>query len=61
MEWVDGKELRRLYQETIQRYESGDEGYSAHVWTLWLAYGIELWFRAVFLEGGDRFEAQRPA
>jgi asparagine synthase (glutamine-hydrolysing) len=61
MEWVDGKELRRLYLETIHRYESGDEGYSAHVWTLWLAYGIDLWLRAVFLEGGDRFAARRPA
>ena len=50
MGWVDGVWVRRMYQQMTQLYARGDEGYARHVWPLWMVFGIELWFKTVFLD-----------
>src|SRR5262249_7756680 len=49
--WVDGKWVRRMYQEMTGFFERGDARYRRHAWPLWMICGTELWFRTQF--GGD--------
>lgn len=42
--WVDGAQVRALYQRMAQRYARGDEGYIHDVWPLWMIFAMELWF-----------------
>ena len=50
MGWVNGARVHEMYRELSQLYAKGDRRYTRHVWPLWLAYGIELWFNTVFLK-----------
>jgi len=50
MGWVDGAWVRRMYQQMAQLYALGDGGYTRHVWPLWMIFGIELWFKTLFLK-----------
>jgi hypothetical protein len=33
-------------------YAAGDQGYTQHVWPLWMIFGIELWFKTLFVDEG---------
>ncbi len=50
MGWVDRARVRSMYQQMAQLYLQGDEGYITPVWPLWMVFGIELWFKTVFLD-----------
>jgi asparagine synthase (glutamine-hydrolysing) len=50
MGWADGAWVRKRYREMAQLYAQSDEGYITHVWPLWMIFGIELWFKTVFLD-----------
>ncbi len=50
MGWINQAEASRLYQEMLQLYATGDTRYTAYSWTLWMIFGVELWFRKVFLK-----------
>jgi asparagine synthase (glutamine-hydrolysing) len=49
MGWVDEDQVYAMYRQMEQLYIQGNEGYIKHIWPLWIIYGIELWFRIVFL------------
>lgn len=51
MGWVDGNEIRRMYQQIKKPDRKNDEEYHKDVWSLWHVFGIELWFNAVFNQG----------
>ncbi len=50
MGWINGAQASKMYQEMAQLYAAGDERYTAYTWTLWMIFGVELWFRKVFLK-----------
>jgi hypothetical protein len=37
-----------------QAYAQGDSTYITHTWPLWMVLGIELWFKAIFLQSLGR-------
>lgn len=45
--WIDSQPLDRMYREMKRGYEQSPGGLVPHIWTLWMIYGIEAWFRAV--------------
>ena len=47
-EWVNGTELSALYRQMIRSYEGSSQELTPHTWKLWMASGIEVWFRTVF-------------
>ena len=49
MGWVDGFRVIEMYRGMMQLYARGDERYIKHVWPLWMVFGIELWFKTVFV------------
>ena len=49
MGWVNRACVRQMYQQMERFYSEGDEHYSQHVWTLWMIFGIDLWFKSQFL------------
>ena len=50
MGWVDGGQIWTAYQTMAHCYSRGDEAYRFHVASLWMIFGVELWFRTLFLE-----------
>ncbi|MBI5411262.1 MAG: asparagine synthase (glutamine-hydrolyzing) [Nitrospirae bacterium] len=60
MGWVDGASVRRLNQQMTQCYEQGDARYIRCAWPLWMAIGIELWYKMVFLSHVTLPETQQP-
>lgn len=50
MGWVDGGKIWSRYQTMTDCYHRGDEDYRFHVAPLWMIFGVELWFRTLFLE-----------
>jgi asparagine synthase (glutamine-hydrolysing) len=48
--WVSAAGARTKYRKMLQLYRAGDEGYAEHVWPVWMIFGIEIWYRTVFLE-----------
>jgi asparagine synthase (glutamine-hydrolysing) len=49
--WVNAEEIRVKYRTMTQHYRIGDPEYIAQMWHLWMVFGIEAWFRTVFLNG----------
>jgi len=49
--WVDGAELVKMYRQMMLLFAQGDERYCELVWPLWMVFGIELWYKTVFLNG----------
>jgi asparagine synthase (glutamine-hydrolysing) len=56
--WVDGEEVRALYQRLTALYAQGDERYVYSIWPLWMIVSIELWLRFVM---GERRESIHAA
>jgi hypothetical protein len=50
MGWVDGGQIWTAYQTMAHCYSRGDEAYRFDVASLWMIFGVELWFRTLFLE-----------
>jgi asparagine synthase (glutamine-hydrolysing) len=48
MRWVDGTMVREMYRRMAQDYRSANNAYISYTWKLWMVFGIELWFNAVF-------------
>jgi asparagine synthase (glutamine-hydrolysing) len=46
--WIDGRPLGRMYEEMKLASVQSPGGLILHAWTLWMIYGIEAWFRAVY-------------
>ena len=45
--WIDGPQVRRMYERMTGLYRAGDEDYGALSWTLWVILAMELWIQAV--------------
>jgi asparagine synthase (glutamine-hydrolysing) len=54
--WVKAEELREAYQRTMSLYASGDARAAEHLWPLFAACAVELWFGSVF-DGNDAIVA----
>lgn len=50
MGWINAAQALRIYQESAKFYAVGDDRYMNYTWTLWMVFGVELWFRKVFLK-----------
>jgi hypothetical protein len=50
MGWVDGGKIWTAYQAMAHYHSRGDEAYRFHVASLWMIFGVELWFRTLFPE-----------
>ena len=50
MGWINAAQASKIYQESAQLYALGDDRYKNYTWTLWMIFGVELWFRNVFLK-----------
>ena len=48
--WINAAQASKLYQETAQLYAADNDKYMAYTWTLWMIFGVELWYRKVFLK-----------
>lgn len=59
MGWVNGGQIWDLYQAMRRCYDRNDEMYRFYVDSLWMIFGVELWFRTFFL--GDRCDPLPPA
>lgn len=46
--WIDGAQVRTMYQQMVQDYAQANTKYITYVRNLWMIYGVELWFKAVF-------------
>ena len=49
--WVDGERVRKMYRHMATSFAQGGEDYTTYMWSLWMIFGIELWFKTVFLSG----------
>lgn len=49
MEWVDTKQVSAIYQQLVRLYARGDEAYSDHIWPPWMIFGIDLWYKMIFV------------
>ena len=49
--WVDRERVRTMYRHMATRFAQGGEDYTTYMWPLWMIFGIELWFKTVFLSG----------
>lgn len=49
--WVDRERVRQMYRHMATRFAQGDEDYTTYMWPLWMIFGIELWFKTVFVNG----------
>jgi asparagine synthase (glutamine-hydrolysing) len=47
--WVDCEQVRNMYRHMATRFAQGDEDYTTYMWPLWMIFGIELWFKTVFM------------
>lgn len=54
MGWINAAQASKIYQESAQLYAVGDDGYMNYTWTLWMIFGVELWFRKTFLKEKTR-------
>lgn len=43
--WVEASELARMHSRMSDMYHRADSGYYRGCWELWMAAGIELWYR----------------
>ncbi len=50
MGWINGAQASKLFQEVAQLYAVGNDKHMNYTWTLWMIFGIELWFRKTFLK-----------
>jgi len=50
MGWVDGDRILTMHERMVACYNGGDEAYRFDVAALWMVFGVELWFRSLFLE-----------
>ncbi len=48
--WLSAAAARSKYERMMKLYRAGDERYMDHIWPVWMIFGIENWYRAVFLE-----------
>ncbi len=46
--WVNGEQVRKLYQEMVHLYSRKDLGYGVLTWPLWMIMGVEAWFTMIF-------------
>ncbi|MDD5559561.1 asparagine synthase (glutamine-hydrolyzing) [Candidatus Methylomirabilis sp.] len=49
--WVNTDPLRPMYRHMVTRYASGAADCSKYMWSLWMIFNIELWFKTIFLGG----------
>ena len=49
MGWVNKAQAQKLYRQMMHLHAAGDESYTEYSWTLWMIFGIELWFRKIFI------------
>lgn len=59
MGWVDGGKTWNVYQAMRRCYDHNDEMYRFYVDSLWMIFGVELWFRTFF--SGDHCDPLLPA
>ena len=50
MGWINAAQASKIYQESAQLSAAGDDKYMNYTWTLWMIFGVELWFRKTFLK-----------
>ena len=46
--WIDGEQVRTMYQHMEHLSAQGNYAYMSYVWPLWMIYGIEQWLAVVF-------------
>lgn len=46
--WVNEERVRQMCRETMEDYAAGNEQYADNAGRLWMIFGIERWFQAVF-------------
>ncbi len=49
MAWVDAAQIRTIYRRMMQLYARGEEEYTDHIWPPWMIFGIDLWYKMIFL------------
>lgn len=49
--WVDRERVRQMYRHMAARFARGGEDYTTYMWPLWMIFGIDLWFKTVFVSG----------
>lgn len=47
--WIDGAQVLGMYRQMVKLYAHADARYLKYVWPLWMVFGIELWFKAIFM------------
>jgi asparagine synthase (glutamine-hydrolysing) len=60
MGWVNGSQVRAMYQQMSQCYARADLGYLSYIWKLWTIFAIELWVNTVLLNRQIPLSEERP-
>src|SRR5205823_181677 len=55
--WIDQHRVDGMYRDMRERFAAGDEGYTDHVFPLWMIAGMNQWFEATV--GGASANAGR--
>jgi asparagine synthase (glutamine-hydrolysing) len=50
MGWIDSKQIRSAHREMVESWEQSNGGLVPRGLTLWMSFGVEAWFRAVFAD-----------
>jgi asparagine synthase (glutamine-hydrolysing) len=50
--WVKLDEVRSKYQTLTRLYKEEDPSFISYTWHLWMVFGVEAWFRTVFVNSG---------
>ena len=58
--WVDGKQIRKMFQKMARLYADGDLEYIEYEWPVWRTIGLEIWYREVVQKEGS-LPAGEPA
>jgi asparagine synthase (glutamine-hydrolysing) len=52
MGWINAAQASKIYRDMAQLYAMDNDKYIRYTWTLWMIFGVELWFRKTFLKEG---------
>ena len=53
MQWVDKEQIRGTYQQLMQLFAQDDEAYTDHIWPPWMTFGIDLWYKIIFMDSEE--------
>jgi hypothetical protein len=48
LRWIDGERLRSMHRDLRQAYGEVRKEFLPHVWPVWMAHGVQIWYNCSF-------------